>query len=182
MRTTLLRLAWLLSALGCREQGFVPTGNVLPPHKTADSIPNGPVQGKVDGQPFAAVEARYIVDRRQGYEHTDIQLIAGKAKQPCGAVEPADAPRIWIRQGDGSRIAPGEVRLSPGREGALSVHYDAKLDVRADGVIEGSIAVCFDDAPKSCASGTFAARHCPIEIDAPVRGAALPGSPRAGAR
>jgi hypothetical protein len=201
MRNVLLVLL-AVSALGCRERSerrFVPTGDVAPPHASADSIPNGPVQGKLDGQPFTAGEARYIVDRRAGYEHTDIQLIAGKAKDPCGPIEPEGAPRIWIRRGDAARITPGETRTVPSREGPLSVHYEAKRggvwagngdaaalvsieDVRADGVIKGSLAVCFDDAARSCAAGTFAARHCPIEIDAPVRGAALPGSPPTGAR
>jgi hypothetical protein len=40
-----------------------------------------------------------------------------------------------------------------------------------DGVISGSLAVCFADDTGSCVSGSFDALSCPPAIDAPVRGA-----------
>ncbi len=62
---------------------------------------------------------------------------------------------VWFGSGDASAV--GVIRASGG-----------------DGVVSGSLAVCFADDAGSCVSGSFEALPCPPAIDAPVRGALPP--------
>jgi hypothetical protein len=141
-------------------------------------------------------DAPYVVDKRWGFEHTDIMLSAGKSEAACGAVAPANAPSVWLRLEGAAKIETKDMRLSPDApvsSAPWTVHYQvfdgeqwfgvgdgtAVLSLREagpDGKISGGIAVCFPDDAKSCVSGSFEAQSCPPAIDQPVRGTPPPES------
>jgi hypothetical protein len=178
--------------VGCRDElRPSPVKTVVPPVSTPASIPDAPVSGTIRGAPFVARDARYVVDRRVGYLHTDIRLSSGKADSPCGAIEPPKATSVWLRVDGPGRIESKDVRLAPGEASEAkewSVHYQvfdgeqwsgvgeggALLSIREpnpDGRVLGGLAVCFADDSRSCVSGSFQATNCPQRIDEPVRGA-----------
>jgi hypothetical protein len=149
------------------------------------------VNGTLEGAPFVVRDARYVVDRRVGYEHTDLRLSSGKADGPCGSIDPPNAASVWLRLQGPERIKGQDVRIAPGDAGAWSVHYqifdvgqwrgvgDANAlvsiqDPSADGRITGGLAACFAGDARSCVSGSFVATSCPARIDEPVRGALPP--------
>jgi hypothetical protein len=182
----------VLSIAACRAESHPgPTGGVEPPLTSPAAIPEAPVSGTIGGAPFVARSARYVADRRVGYQRTDIQLSAGAAESACGPVVPANAPSVWIRLEGSAAIEAQELRPGPGAGGPWSVHYQvfgedgwvgvgngsAILSVRElglDGRVRGGLAVCFPDAAKSCVSGSFVAPSCPPRIDQAVRGAMAP--------
>jgi hypothetical protein len=146
------------------------------------------VSGTLRGAKFMVKDARYVPDHRAGYQRTDIELSAGRAESPCGEIKPAGAPSVWLRLERSDQVETQEVRLEPENESPWSVHYQVRegdhwagngdgaalIGLRAtggDGVLYGSLAVCFADGTRSCVSGSFEARPCPASIDAPVRGA-----------
>jgi hypothetical protein len=154
----------------------------------AGAIPDAPVSGTLRGVKFVARDARYVPDRRQGFQHTDIKLSAGSAAAACGDVEPAGSPSVWLRLEKSDTVGAQELRLDAASEGPWSVHYQVReggawtgsseasavVSLRApagDGTISGALAVCFADDRSSCVSGSFEAKPCPPSIDAPVRGA-----------
>jgi hypothetical protein len=162
-----------------------------PPVGSPKAIPDAPVSGKIHGAPFVLRDARYVVDRRVGYEHTDIQLSAGKAESPCAPIEPANAPSVWLRLAGPERLQAQELSLGGDANGAWSVHYQvvddemwrgvgegnalvSLLDPSPDGRLAGGLAVCFADDSRSCVMGSFNATSCPQRIDEPVRGAVAP--------
>ncbi|MFI5298389.1 MAG: hypothetical protein ACHREM_09845 [Polyangiales bacterium] len=186
------RVACLVSALlatACREELKRPAPVAVdPPASTVDGIPAAQVSGKLRGTVFTVRDARYVIDRRIGFEHTDIKLSAGAAESSCAPLAPARAPSVWIRIDGPAPLETRDLKVGPGVGAPYSVHYQvhdgerwvgvgdgaALLSLHApgpDGRLSGSIAVCFPDADKSCVSGSFEAVSCPWRIDQPVRGA-----------
>lgn len=187
----LLAIATLGLLAGCRPESRAdPHRAVAPPVDSPSAIPAAPISGTIRGAPFVARDARYVIDRRIGYAHTDIKLSAGKADLPCGPILPANASSIWLRLDGAGKIESQDMRIAEDA-GAWSVHYQvfdgahwvgvsdasAVLSMHEpgpDGRIQGGLAVCFSDDAKSCVSGSFTAESCPTSIDQPVRGAQPP--------
>lgn len=173
----------------CRDEGHRTSHKpVEPPVASVNAIPDAPLNGTLRGAQFVLRDARYIVDRRVGYAHTDIKLSAGKADSPCGPISPAHAASVWLRLEGEPVTGAKEFRLAPGDPGPWSVHYQLFEDERWTGIGEGSalvsirepgpdgrlsggLGVCFSDDRQSCVSGSFEAQSCPMSIDQPVRGA-----------
>jgi hypothetical protein len=187
----LLSLALLPS---CRKE-WEPEAHraVDPPVSSPNAIPDAPLNGTIRGAPFTLRDARYFVDHRVGFEHTDIELSAGKSESPCGPVAPARSPSIWLRLEGPAKIETKDHRITSESQGTWSVHYQifdgeqwvgladgsAILSIREpgpDGRVSGGLAVCFSDSQKSCVSGSFDAVNCPQTIDQPVRGRQPPES------
>lgn len=188
--------AALAALLGCRDELHPPAPKpVEPPIGSPESIPDAPVSGRLHGAPFAMRDARYVVDRRVAYAHTDILLSAGTAENACGPITPPQGPSVWLRLDGPGKIASTSGRVGPGADGTgaatWQVHYQlydgerwigqgdgtALLVLRepgADGRLSGGIAVCFPDDDKSCVQGSFDALACPPTIDQPVRGTPAP--------
>jgi hypothetical protein len=182
----------LLSLLSCRNELPPPPSRVVdPPVSSPEGIPDAPVSGRVHGAPFAMREARYIVDRRVGYAHTDILLSSGTVESPCGPLSPSTATSVWLRLEGGGPIRSSTLRVGPGGEATWQVHYQvfdgaawsgagggtALLTLHEpgpDGRVSGGLAACFPDDAKSCISGSFDAVACPPTIDQPVRGTPPP--------
>jgi hypothetical protein len=193
IRRGLCLVALVLLATSCRDELHrAPPAAVQPPVSSLTAIPDAPVNGTVGGTPFVLRDARYVVDKRIGYAHTDIKLSTGKSETPCGPISPATSTSVWIRY-DGDPMVPvNELRLAPGDDkGPWSVHYQIFGDngwigvgegaaiasiqePSPDGRLSGGIGVCFSDDKKSCVSGSFVAHACPPTIDQPVRGAQPP--------
>ena len=185
-----LALAALLAA--CRSESHPEVHPPAePPVESPNAIPDAPVNGTVRGAPFTVRDARYVVDRRIGYAHTDIVLSAGKAESACGPINPARATSVWLRLEGGEKIEPKDTRIGGGTAGPWSVHYQvfdgeswtgagegsAVLSIRdttPDGRLTGGLAVCFADGKKSCVSGSFDAVSCPTTLDQAVRGTPAP--------
>jgi hypothetical protein len=185
----LLFFACAVLAVGCAEEAHSGAHKpVSPPVDKVDAIPDSPLGGTLRGVKFVVKDARYVPDRRVGYEHVDVKLSAGAAESACGEIKPAGSPSVWLRLEHKDMVATEELRVSPGTESAWSVHYQLREDdawvgsseasaiaaIRAsagDGVVSGALAVCFADDAGSCVSGSFDALPCPPAIDAPVRGA-----------
>ena len=178
--------------VGCRGESHVSAHPpVEPPVDSPNAIPDAPVNGMLRGAPFTVRDARYVVDRRIGYTHSDIVLSAGQSESPCAPIVPARGMSVWLRLEGNDKIEPKDVRVGSKDQGPWSVHYQvfdddhwvgvsegsAVLSIRdatADGRLTGGLAVCFADDEKSCVSGSFNAVSCPMTIDQPVRGAVAP--------
>ena len=158
-----------------------------PAPKSVDSLPAGPVSGKIDGQSFALGNARYSIDTRPHYEKVDIMLTADKLEDPCAALGASHATSVWLRRAGKEPLKEETVRIGPKDKGAWEAHYDAFKDDRWEGNgdaaallylhdvavdrrLRGEISVCFGDEAGSCVAGSFSAQYCPIRIDQPVRG------------
>jgi hypothetical protein len=181
-----------LVLVACRDEAHpAPPAPVEPPVTTPLSIPEGPVSGRVHGAPFTMRDARYVVDKRVGYAHTDILLSSGSAESPCAPALPAQSTSVWLRLDGPGRLVTGDLRTGPGHADSWQVHYQAYDGERwlgvgdgsalvslqepgADGRLTGGIAVCFPDESRSCVSGSFDAVSCPPSIDQPVRGTPPP--------
>jgi len=181
-----------LALAACRDEVHpAPPTSVEPPVTTTQSIPDGPVSGRIHGAPFTMRDARYVVDRRMAYEHTDVLLSSGSAESACAPVSPAQSTMVWLRLDGPGKIGIADVRTGPGRTGTWQVHYQAYDGEKwigvgdgsalvslnepgPDGRLTGGIAVCFPDDARSCASGSFDATSCPPSIDQPVRGTPPP--------
>lgn len=182
----------LVALAACRNDDVAPPPRAVePPVATHGTIPEAPVSGTIAGAPFALRDARFIVDRRLGYAHTDIKLSSGKSETPCGPIAPAHATSVWLRLDGPAKVVTTDMKLEPGKADAWSVHYqtwngerwvgvaDAAAlvtihEATPDGRLTGAIAVCFSDDAKSCVSGSFDAQSCPPSIDEPVRGTTPP--------
>jgi hypothetical protein len=172
----------------CRDEVLRPAPHpVQPPVDSPSAIPDAPVNGTVHGAQFVLRDARYVVDKRMGFAHTDIKLSAGKSENPCGPIEPAHSTSVWLRLDGEPQLGSKDFKIAPGDPSGWTVHYQA-FDERwmgvgegaaivtlrepgPDGRLSGGIAVCFVDDKKSCVSGSFEALSCPPSIDQPVRGA-----------
>lgn len=180
--------ALLLAGCGGEAPAVVSTDPVAPPVDSFESIPDAPLSGILRGTAFTVHDARYHIDRRLGYAHTDIVLSLGTAESPCGELKPKGASSVWLRLDGKGAVDRGQLRIDPRTPGPWTVHYQlreenrwlgngdgaALLNVRSigmDGKIAGDLAVCFGDGKKSCVKGSFEARSCPTSIDEPVRGA-----------
>lgn len=188
MTRRLLLLALPGALLSCRDELRAPPATVVdPPVASPEAIPDAPVSGRLRGSDFRMRDARYVIDRRPGYAHTDIALSSGASESPCGPVSPATASSVWLRLEGSGPIASASLRVGPGGPGPWKVHYQvfdggawagvgegsALLVLHEpgpDGRVSGAIAVCFSDEAKSCVSGSFEAVDCPPAIDQPVRG------------
>jgi hypothetical protein len=187
-RLPLAALATFATLAACRDEARPGPGKVVePPVSSPDGIPDAPVSGRIRGAPFLVRDARYVVDRRAGYAHTDIALSAGKAEEACGPVSPRTSSTLWLRLEGEGRLEATSGRVGPGSSGQWDLHYQV-YDGEAwtgtgggsallvlhppgpDGRLSGGIAVCFPDDAQSCASGSFEAVACPPTIDQPVRG------------
>lgn len=184
--------AHALVLLACRDEAHPAPGRpVDPPVSSPDAIPDAPVSGRVRGAPFALRDARYVIDRRVGYAHTDVLLSAGSSEGACGPVLPSQSTSLWLRLEGPGKIASTSARVGPGADGGWQVHYQvfdrgawtgsgdgtALLVLREpapDGHLSGGIAVCFPDESKSCVSGSFEAVGCPTTLDQAVRGTPPP--------
>ena len=192
MRRPVFAVLAVLAALGaltsCRDEVLRPSPHpVEPPVASPSAIPDAPVNGTVHGAQFVVRDARYVVDRRVGFAHTDIKLSAGKSENPCGPIAPAHATSVWLRLDGEPQLGSKDFKIAPGDQGGWSVHYQAfdeawmgvgegaavvtLREPGPDGRLSGGIAVCFVDDKKSCVSGSFEALSCPPTIDQPVRGA-----------
>jgi hypothetical protein len=176
-------------SIGCAPEAHVNAHKpVAPPVENVGAIPDAPLSGTVRGAKFVMKDARYVADRRTGYQHVDVKLSSGAAEAACGELKPAGATSIWLRLEGTDAVATQELFLAPGQASPWSVHYQARENdtwtgsseasvvaaIRAsagDGVVSGSLAACFADDAQSCVSGSFDALPCPPVIDAPVRGA-----------
>ena len=135
--------------------------------------------------------ARYVVDRRVAYAHTDIVLSSGTAESPCAPVTPAQSTSVWLRLEGPGKVETTSTRVGPGKDTTWAVHYQVHEGERwmgegggsallslhepgPDGTLSGGLAVCFPDDAKSCVSGSFEAANCPPTIDQPVRGTPPP--------
>jgi hypothetical protein len=181
-----------LALVACRDEAHPAPGAPAPlPFSSPGAIPDAPVNGRIHGAPFTLRDARYVIDRRIGYAHTDILLSAGTAEAACAPVAPAQSTAVWLRLDGADKIASTSTRVGPGADGTWQVHYQAFDDGRwvgagegtallvvrepgPDGRLSGGIAVCFPDATKSCVSGSFEAIGCPPSIDQAVRGTPPP--------
>ena len=187
----------LSTGVGCESAPTTaPTGSAQPAHDSVAAIPTSPLQGKLGATPFVVRDARYRIDRRAGHEHVDILLSDAEAKHPCGALEPAEPPRIWLRRQGADPLASEEIRIAQGQAHRWEAHYQLRqggrwvaagdgaallrLDVPDAGfTVRGALSVCFADGADSCAAGAFVARRCPSDIDRPVRGVGPTESPEA---
>ncbi len=191
-RVMTLVAAHTLVLLACRDEAHPsPVRPIDPPVSSPGAIPDAPVSGRIHGAPFALRDARYVIDRRVGYAHTDVLLSSGTSEGACGPVMPSQSTTLWLRLEGPGKLTSTSVRLGPGAESAWQVHYQvfdhgawtgagdgsALLVVHepgADGRLSGGIAVCFPDASKSCVSGSFEAVGCPTTLDQAVRGTPPP--------
>jgi len=174
-------------ALGCEhyEKPGPPKEPAAPP-ASPDSIPVGPVSGKLLDQPYTHLAGRYYVDQRPGFEKTDIRLYATEAETPCGPLREKKPASVWLRRKGAERVAAGS-SVTDLDKGEWEVHYqvqkdgywvgngDARAlvvinDVGPDLKITGSLSACFRDETGSCVAGSFTASYCRISIDSPVRG------------
>ncbi len=191
--SVLLAPAALATLLSCREEAR-PTqpAAVEPPVASPEAIPDAPVSGRIHGAPFVLRDARYVIDRRTGYAHTDIALSSGNAEAACTPVSPPTSTTVWLRLEGPDRIESISARVGPaGTPGGWAVHYQtfeggawvgvgngsailALHEPGPDGRLSGGLAVCFPDEKKSCVSGSFEAVGCPPRIDQPVRGTLPP--------
>lgn len=186
-----LTIVALPALLSCRDEAHpAPPTAVEPPVASPEAIPDAPVSGRLHGAPFVLRDARYVVDRRPGYAHTDIVLSSGTTDTACAPVAPGTATSVWLRLEGPDRLESKNVRVGPGAAGPWSVHYQvfdgawlgvgdgsALVTLREpgpDGRLSGAIAVCFPDGTRSCVSGSFAAVACPPRIDESVRGSPPP--------
>lgn len=147
------RLRWSLPLCACLASGSGACSSEPPPpkreaklpHETAESIPDVPVTGTIGKVPFTVQDARYYVDRRQGYEKVSVLLVGAPATSvpaaspssgarsvppggtaaaspPCGPIA-SDAPTIWLRRKGAGPVVPGETRVAPDAPSDWAVHY-----------------------------------------------------------
>jgi hypothetical protein len=181
--------ALTLSTLACQNAESTPAAPIDPkPAPTSiDAIPAGTLGGEIAGQPFSVQSARYIVDRRHGFEKVDISLSAGSVESPCEERTPKDATSVWLRRKGEPTLAEEVARIEPEDEDKWEAHYQVRQghawigngrasalivihDVGPDMKLAGELSACFGDRHASCVAGRFTADYCPIRIDAPVRG------------
>ena len=168
---------------------------VEPPVAVAASrSPTRRSAGRIRGAPFAVRDARYVVDRRLGYAHTDIVLSSGAAESPCAPVSPrAVDERVAAARRAGQDRADGRCASGPARQSPWSVHYQVfDGDGCGSGSGEGSALVVSARARarRSCSRGdrrvlrgrreelrvglVRRARRARRRIDQPVRGTPPP--------
>ncbi len=182
--------ATLLSA--CRPESHTSTrAPVGPPVESPDAIPDAPLNGTVRGAPFTVRDARYVIDRRRGYAHTDVLLSSARASSPCGPLSSPRATSVWLRLDGPGALESKDWRLRSSDDAPWSVHFqaysdegwvgvaggDAILSIRdiaADGRVRGGLAACFGDGERSWVYGSFDAVSCPTTLDQPVRGTLPP--------
>jgi hypothetical protein len=185
-------IAALVVLVSCRQELRSGTKQpVEPPVASPNAIPDAPVSGTLRGAQFVIRDARYVIDRRIGYAHTDIRLSSGKASSDCGPLTPPNESTVWLRLDGDGKLESKEFQLGPDSKGPWSVHYEVfgpdgwmgisggsavvqMFEPGPDGHLSGRLAVCFSDGTKSCVSGSFDARPCPWTIDQPVRGTMPP--------
>jgi hypothetical protein len=183
--------ALALTNLACQGAESTPPAAPVDPKPaptSIDAIPAGPLGGEIAGQPFSVQSARYIVDRRHGFEKVDISLSAGSVESPCEERTPKDSTSVWLRRKGEPTLKDEIARIEPKDEGAIwEAHYQVRQghnwigngrasalivihDVGPDMKLAGELSACFGDSHGSCVAGRFTADYCPIRIDAPVRG------------
>lgn len=170
-----------------------------PAPTSADGIVASVLGGEIRGRSVTLENARYVVDRRHGFEKVDISFSAARADSPCGERRPKDAPSVWLRKTGPDPLKPLQVRLSPdGPESPWEVHYQVRdgrawvgngqasalvviREVGKDLKVSGELWACFADEQASCVEGRFSADYCAIRIDTPVRGTEAMERPPSGA-
>lgn len=169
----------LLCVTGCDANQAPPVPVPTAPRDSVETIPDGPVQGKLRGQPFRAEAARYTVFRQRDREHIDVRLHTQAGSDPCARPDAGNS--VWIRfEGTATLPKAGTYRSSD----AWSLHYQVReedgwhgvgksaalLAIRYDaGTMVGDLAGCFADAQQSCVEGHFVARPCPDPLHHGVR-------------
>jgi hypothetical protein len=194
IRSAIVTLALAALAGACRQSAEPPPDRAKPAAQSAEAIPEGPVSGYIRNKPFAVQRAVYMIDRRPGYEHTDIKLYSTSIHDPCATVPADEGPTVWIRYSGAGALEPTTIRLDQDDAGPWEVNYQireglrwagngdtaALLVLRAkakDGRIGGELSASFADAWSSRVSGSFTATECAVSIDAPVRGIAAQERP-----
>jgi hypothetical protein len=171
----------LSGLLGCQAQPAAEPLRAAPVSTSATTIPLGPVSGRILGNPFSVGTARYSIDRRPHYQKVQIELIAGKLAKPCEDTGHRHDASVWLRHA-GDLAAPAG-QGADGWEGHYEVFEreawsgtggaEVVLELAEpapDLKLAGELRACFPDRTKSCVAGSFVAVHCPIRIDALVRG------------
>lgn len=183
----LLYGAMALASLGCTTEeapASMPEASTV----SLDGLGPAAVHGTIDGEPFEAVDQRFVVVTRAGRERLDLRF-SDRAIERCGLPIAREDRRVWIRFPERTSLEPGRYeRLDD--EGAFEVHYEGpgergryhgvhrgigRVEVTAVSAraIEGRLHVCFADASRSCVSGAFRAAPCLSRVD----GRALRESP-----
>lgn len=173
---------------GCDRQPRTGPLKEPPPAPTSeDSIHVGPLNGKLDGQPFTVKTARYFVDTRPGFERVEIKLYGVGSKTPCGELDSPKPPTVWLRRLGPAQFGHSKTSTTVKDGGEWEVHYqvqddgfwlgygeaNALLVLEApdpDRRLSGILSACFRDHAGSCIAGEFSASLCHLGIDEPVRG------------
>jgi hypothetical protein len=180
-------LALAASLLACQPQPPEKQPAPLSVPTSIATIPIGNVSGKILGEPFNVLTARYIVDRRPGYEKLEIQLLAGTLSQQCDDIGAHHPTMVWLRRVGAAEPKAMTVRFGPGDQTPWQAHYElfdngawsgngnAALllelgDPAPDMKLRGDLYASFGDRTQSSVAGSFVAVYCPIQIDALVRG------------
>lgn len=150
-----------------------------PAHARIDEAGEGPVQGRIAGEPWQLSDARFRVERREGRERVDL-LLWDRPIERCGLSIEREGTALWLRFLGRIELEPGE--LARGADGGpFEVHYEVPHErgftsvhrgvgeVRIDAVeersVRGRLRVCFADPEQSCVGGTFDAAPCWSRID-----------------
>ena len=137
--------AWRLLA-ACRPESHVEVHpRVEPPVDSPNAIPDAPVSGTLRGAPFAVRDARYVVDRRVGYAHTDICSPRGGPSRRAARSSPARATSVWLRLDGDDKIEPKDVRIDAKDEGRGPSTTRCST-ARLGGLSEGSAVLSIRDA------------------------------------
>lgn len=159
-----------------------------PPAPTSeDTIHVGALSGKLDGKEFSVKTARYYIDARPGFEKVDIKLYGAASKTPCGELDDAKPPSVWLRRVGSEKLVAEKTTTTVQDGGKWEVHYQIQDDgfwlgqgeanalivlqeVGPDLKLPGVLSACFRDTTGSCVAGEFSASYCRVSIDEPVRG------------
>lgn len=178
----------LCLAAACeRQPRTLPVVEPPPAPTSENSIHVGPLSGKIDGKAYTAKTARYYIDRRPGYEKVDIKLYGAGSKTPCGELDEAKPPSVWLRRLGADKVGPQQSTTTVQDGGEWEVHYQIQDDgfwigngeanalvviegVGADLKLAGVLSACFRDTTGSCVAGEFSASFCTTSFDEPVRG------------
>jgi hypothetical protein len=188
-RLSLCSAALLTLLSACHpDETTIDTTGVEPP-ASWNSIPESHPSGRIHGVDFEMRSARIRITDKPDRKWVTIILSAAASEEPCGPLEPKNAPSVWIRipGPPGKALAVQEMTRAASEDDTWSVHYQVPRDdspwigrshaaalfaIRrtvAGFGIDAELAACFADGMESCVSGTFTARSCPSPVSPDVR-------------